>query len=97
MPEPTETDPAVIDGAVEDRVEHHAASASGTTTVDLSNRPDAAWLDQVEGDIDDVDVVLKCLARNSTSMCATCSGLSTAGELENRSVLAHCASGKQPS
>ena len=72
------------------------AASSAVATVDLSNRPDTAWLNEVEGEIDDVDRVLKCLARDSATMCTTCHGLQGEGALEGRPVLARCASTKQP-
>ena len=82
-----------------DEIEPEASASvaeSVATTIDLSNRPEAAWLDDVEGEIDDVDRVLKCLARDSATMCTTCNGLQVEGSLEGRPVLARCASTKQP-
>lgn len=73
-----------------------AAVPAETPSIDLSNRPDAAWLLEVEGEVDDVELVLKCLARDSATMCTTCDGLQADGSLESRSVLARCASTKQP-
>lgn len=70
--------------------------AGAAATIDSSNRPGPAWLDQVEGEVDDVDRVLKCLARDSATMCTTCHGLQVDGALEARPVLARCASSKQP-
>ena len=64
--------------------------------VDLAARPEAGWLDQVQGEIDDVDLVLKCLARDSAKICQACDGLQSAGELEQRPMLARCATSKQP-
>ena len=72
-----------------------SATPSPAATIDLSNRPDAAWLNEVEGEIDDVDQVLKCLARDSATMCTTCHALQGEGSLEARPVLARCASTKQ--
>lgn len=82
-------------------VDESAASASSAappveSSIDVANRPDAAWLDDVQGQIDDVDLVLKCLARDSATMCKTCHDLQSEGALEARSVLARCASTKQP-
>ncbi|MEM7091644.1 MAG: hypothetical protein AAF567_01475 [Actinomycetota bacterium] len=75
-----------------------ASGATPTTapTAALDARPDVAWLDTVEGEVEDVDVVLKCLARDSATVCATCDGLQAAGALDDRPVLARCASTKQP-
>ena len=71
------------------------ANERASVGVDLAARPESAWLDDVEGEIDDVDMVLKCLARDSAKMCQACDGLQSAGELAERPVLARCASGKQ--
>ena len=64
--------------------------------IDLATRPDAEWLDTVEGELNDTDLVLKCLARDSAKMCQTCDTAQAAGELEQRPTLARCASTKQP-
>lgn len=82
-----------------DEIEPQAEAAPGATataTVDRSNRPDPDWLDRVEGEIDDVDRVLKCLARDSATMCTTCHALRAEGALDARPVLVRCASSKQP-
>ena len=81
-----------------DEIEPEASAAATTSasTIDFSNRPDVAWLDEVEGEIDDVDRVLKCLARDSATMCTTCHGLQDEGSLGERPVLSRCASTKQP-
>lgn len=64
--------------------------------IDLATRPDADWLDAVEGEINDVDLVLKCLNRDSAKLCQTCDAVLATGELESRPMLARCASTKQP-
>jgi len=64
--------------------------------IDLENRPEGSWLDDVEREIDDVDLVLKCLARDNATMCQACSDLQSTGDLEARPTLARCASTKQP-
>lgn len=64
--------------------------------VDLAARPDAEWLGAVESELDDTDLVLKCLARDSAKICETCDVASNAGELDSRPMLARCASTKQP-
>lgn len=82
-----------------DEIEAQAHAPQGTATaatIDSSNRPDPAWLDRVEGEIDDVDRVLKCLARDSATMCTTCHALRAEGALDARPVLVRCASSKQP-
>jgi len=63
--------------------------------VDLATRPDSEWLDTVASDLDDTDLVLKCLARDSATMCQTCDTAQAAGELDSRPMLARCASTKQ--
>jgi hypothetical protein len=63
---------------------------------ELASRPAPEWLDGVQGEIDDVDRVLKCLARDTATMCQTCDAAQAAGELASRPVLARCASTKQP-
>ena len=64
--------------------------------VDLATRPDSAWLDAVASELDDTDLVLKCLARDSAKICQTCDAAHSAGELDGRPMLARCASTKQP-
>ena len=64
--------------------------------IDLATRPDAAWLHEVEGELNDTDLVLKCLARDSAKICQTCDAAQASGELEGRPMLARCASTKQP-
>lgn len=70
-------------------------SERATAGIDLANRPEASWLNAVEGEIDDVDLVLKCLARDSAKMCQTCDTAQAAGQLDARPMLARCASTKQ--
>ena len=65
-------------------------------TVDIANRPSLSWLGDVESELDDTDLVLKCLARDSAKICPTCDAAQTAGELGARPMLARCASTKQP-
>lgn len=64
--------------------------------VDLATRPEPEWLRAVEGELNDTDLVLKCLARDSAKICQTCDAAQTAGELQTRPVLARCASTKLP-
>jgi len=66
----------------------------GRSAIDAARVPDAAWLDEVEGEVDDVDLVLKCLARDSSKICSTCADATAAGTLDQRPVLARCASTK---
>ena len=73
-----------------------SAPTERASAIDLSARPEAAWLDGVEGEVEDVDRVLKCLSRDSAKMCETCDGLGARGELDGRPVLARCAQSKQP-
>lgn len=64
--------------------------------IDLATRPDGEWLNTVQNELNDTDLVLKCLARDSAKMCQTCDSAQAAGELESRPMLARCASTKQP-
>lgn len=64
--------------------------------VDLAARPDTEWLGAVESELDDTDLVLKCLARDSAKMCETCDTATATGELASRPMLARCASTKLP-
>lgn len=80
-------DDAPVDAPVTERA---------TVGVDLANRPAPEWLDSVQSELDDTDLVLKCLARDSAKMCQTCDAAQDAGELEGRPMLARCASTKQP-
>lgn len=73
-----------------------APTDQSATSIDLANRPQPEWLDNVEAEITDVDFVLKCLSRDSAKMCQTCDEATAQGELESRPVLARCASTKQP-
>ena len=81
-----------------------AAPAAGNSTsearpaarVDLTNRPNMTWLSDVESELDDTDLVLKCLARDSAKICQTCDAAQSAGDLADRPMLARCASTKQP-
>lgn len=66
-------------------------------SLDATRVPEPAWLDEVEGEIDDVDLVLKCLARDSSKICKTCADATEAGTLDQRPVLARCASTKTAS
>ena len=54
------------------------------------------WLSDVESELDDTDLVLKCLARDSAKICQTCDAAQSAGDLADRPMLARCASTKQP-
>lgn len=85
--------------------ESHDEAAPGTEPepqeraavgVDLANRPDPEWLNSVQSELDDTDLVLKCLARDSAKICQTCDAAQAAGELDGRPMLARCASTKQP-
>ena len=64
--------------------------------IDLATRPDGEWLNTVQNELNDTDLVLKCLARDSAKMCQTCDAAQAAGELDGRPMLARCASTKQP-
>lgn len=69
--------------------------ARTASAIDLGTRPESEWLAQVEGEVDDVDFVLKCLARDSDLICETCTVADQEGLLDQRPVLARCASTKQ--
>lgn len=71
-------------------------SEQPAASIDLANRPQPEWLDDVEAEITDVDFVLKCLSRDSAKMCETCDSAKAQGELDARPMLARCASTKQP-
>ena len=75
-----------------------SADAEGAPSrgIDLATRPDSEWLATVENELNDTDLVLKCLARDSAKICQTCDAAQAAGELDGRPVLARCASTKQP-
>lgn len=73
-----------------------APPSSRAKGVDLSNRPSPEWLDTVQAELNDTDLVLKCLARDSAKICQTCDAVQKAGELESRPMLARCAGTKQP-
>ena len=83
----SQTDPASPAQATEER--------SGSS-IDLASRPETTWLDEVQTELDDTDLVLKCLARDSAKMCETCDGAQASGELAQRAMLARCAQTKQP-
>jgi hypothetical protein len=72
-----------------------AARERQTVGIDLATRPDGDWLTTVEGELNDTDLVLKCLARDSAKICQTCDVAQSAGELSGRPMLARCASTKQ--
>ena len=96
--ESEETQPADVPetGADQADATAEAPAPSPASPVDLANRPDAAWLDTVEGEVEDVDLVLKCLARDNATICKSCHELQENGALDARPVLARCASTKQP-
>jgi len=73
-----------------------AATERPSVGVDLAARPSGEWLGAVESELDDTDLVLKCLARDSAKMCETCDKVKAAGGLDSRPMLARCASTKQP-
>jgi len=77
-------------------VEEAAAVERSTVGIDLATRPAGEWLDAVQNDLNDTDMVLKCLARDSAKMCQTCDAAQAVGELDARPMLARCASTKQP-
>lgn len=76
--------------------EEPAATERPKAGIDLATRPDSEWLDTVQNELNDTDLVLKCLARDSAKMCQTCDSAQAAGELDGRPMLARCASTKQP-
>lgn len=53
-------------------------------------------LDRLEGDLDDVETALACLARDSDELCATCRGARVDGSLDRRPALSACAETKLP-
>lgn len=71
-----------------------APASNVATEIDPNRVPDAAWLDGIEGELDDVELVLKCLARDSAKICETCTEATAAGTLVERPVLARCASSR---
>lgn len=75
-----------------------AARAGGhkISGIELDSRPSIDWLSEVEGEIDDVELVLKCLARDSATVCPTCTAAEHDGVLDQRPVLARCAGTKHP-
>lgn len=85
-PEDTQVETAPVEGN---------EAPTSAASIDLANRPDAAWLDTVEGEVEDVDLVLKCLARDNATICTACHELQENGSLDARPVLARCASTKQ--
>lgn len=87
------TDASAVEDAAEEAASAPEAPAS---SMDLSTRPDGEWLNDVEGEINDVDIVLKCLARDSATICTQCNELTSVNMLDGRPVLARCASTKQP-
>lgn len=76
-------------------VEQAAVVERPNVGIDLATRPDGEWLNAVQNDLNDTDLVLKCLARDSAKMCQTCDAAQGAGELDARPMLARCASTKQ--
>ena len=81
------------DGVV---VAQAAVSERPKIGIDLATRPDVEWLNTVQNDLNDTDLVLKCLARDSAKICQICDVAQAAGELDDRPMLARCASTKQP-
>ena len=77
-------------------VEEPAPAERASGGIDLATRPESSWLTTVENELNDTDLVLKCLARDSAKMCQTCDGAQASGELDGRPMLARCASTKQP-
>jgi hypothetical protein len=76
-------------------VEEAAVVERPSVGIDLATRPDGEWLNTVQNDLNDTDLVLKCLARDSAKMCQTCEAAHGVGELDARPMLARCASTKQ--
>jgi hypothetical protein len=85
--EPNANEPTTEESAVVER---------SNVGIDLATRPDGDWLNTVQNELNDTDLVLKCLARDSAKMCQTCDSAQSAGELGGRPMLARCASTKQP-
>ena len=82
--------------ASEPTTEEPAAFERSNVGIDLATRPDGEWLNTVQNELNDTDLVLKCLARDSAKMRQTCDVAQSDGELEDRPMLARCASTKQP-
>jgi hypothetical protein len=82
--------------ANEPNIEEPAVVERSNVGIDLATRPDGEWLNTVQNELNDTDLVLKCLARDSAKMCQTCDVAQSDGELEDRPMLARCASTKQP-
>ena len=76
-------------------VDEPARTERSSVGIDLATRPESTWLDAVANELDDTDLVLKCLARDSAKICQTCDTAQSAGELDSRPMLARCASTKQ--
>lgn len=91
-----ETEPQSAEAQPVPAVTEQAQPERSAVGVDLANRPESAWLDTVASELNDTDLVLKCLARDSAKICQTCDVAQGAGELEARPILARCASTKQP-
>lgn len=68
--------------------------ALAANPLEQARLPEPAWLDEVEGEVADVELVLKCLSRESTTMCSTCTEVSDGEGLSSRPVLERCASTK---
>jgi hypothetical protein len=77
-------------------VEEVAVVERPNVGIDLATRPDGEWLNAVQNDLNDTDLVLKCLARDSAKMCQTCDAAKAGGELDASPMLSRCASTKQP-
>ncbi len=87
-----ETDPQVA----APEAEQVPADGRPASSVDMANRPNMTWLSDVESELNDTDLVLKCLARDLAKICQTCDAAQSAGDLADRPMLARCASTKQP-
>ena len=61
--EPNANEPTTEESAVVER---------SNVGIDLATRPDGEWLNTVQNELNDTDLVLKCLARDSAKMCQTC-------------------------
>lgn len=83
------------------RAEHVAASTAsagqlpGDTPIDGDPLPDPKWLELVEAELSDIEFVLKCLSRESATLCDTCLALDGEGQMHARPVLESCAATKR--
>lgn len=74
----------------------HADARSDGAADERSSVPPMIDLDRLEQELDDVEVALACLSRESDDLCATCGSARADGTLDSRPALAACAVNKFP-